>query len=118
MRLKKDQLENIKKLSSIFCTKIEISAFLNISLQDFEVALASDRRVAEAMQQGEALGRINIRKSQFELLKEGSADISKFLGKQYLSQLDKPIEDLEQDSISCDRSITINFVLPDESKLT
>lgn len=109
-----DKFDQIVELAKIQCSKAEIAAVLGISTDDFAEMIKSDVNIAAAIEYGEKFGQISIRRKQFEIMESGSADMAKWLGKQYLGQSDK-VDQKTEISTADDAGITINFITPGDS---
>jgi hypothetical protein len=81
-------LEQLEKLCELQCTQEEIASFFGLSLSTIK-RLAATPEGGAAIERGQALGRISLRRQQFKLLREGSNTMAIWLGKQYLGQRDK-----------------------------
>ncbi len=79
-------LETVKKLASIQCTIREIAYFLNVP----ESTLKSRKDVMQEYYKGLEIGKISLRRRQFELANNNVA-MSIWLGKQYLGQSEPTI---------------------------
>ncbi len=79
-------LETVKKLASIQCTIREIAYFLNVP----ESTLKSRKDVMMEYYKGLEIGKISLRRRQFELANNNVA-MSIWLGKQYLGQSEPTI---------------------------
>ncbi|HZL25106.1 MAG TPA: hypothetical protein VFC39_01095 [Acidobacteriaceae bacterium] len=81
-------LKQLEKLCELQCTQEELATFFRVSLSTIK-RLAATPEVRQLIDRGAALGRIAVRRQQFKLLREGSATMAIWLGKQYLGQRDK-----------------------------
>ena len=78
--------KQVLELAKMFCTKTEMAAVLDCSVDTL------DRRFADIMAKGKDTGRMKLRKSQLKLA-EKNATMSIWLGKQYLGQRDVDIDE-------------------------
>lgn len=86
--------EEFDKLVSCQCTQAEIAYFFGISVDTLDRACERDRgaKLAELWDKKKALGRVRLRKIQFDIAESGgpgSATMAIFLGKQLLGQTDQ-----------------------------
>lgn len=79
-------LKQLRGLGQLQCTVRECAAFLQVSPVTFEAFLKLDG-VRDAFEEGQANGRVSLRRTQFRLA-EKNANMAIFLGKQYLDQRD------------------------------
>lgn len=89
-KLNAAQIEQLKKLASIFCSMEEIASIAGVS----KSALEKNKTYYAAIKEGREHGRCSLRKKQFEVALGGNVGMLIWLGKQYLEQSDK----LEQKS--------------------
>jgi len=75
--------EAIKKLSQLHCTYEEIAEFCNISTKTLQ------RNYVHLIKKGREMGRISLRRAQFEKALGGNVAMQIWLGKQHLDQKDK-----------------------------
>lgn len=81
------RVSEIRQLSRLQVTDREAAAVLGVGLQTFREMLRVDAAARAAWEDGRELGKVSIRRNQFRL-SERSADMAKWLGKQYLGQRD------------------------------
>lgn len=88
--------KEFEKLCSMQCTKEEICGFFDITDKTLDrwVKRTYKQSYSEVYRQKRANGRISLRRSQFKLA-EKSAAMAIFLGKNYLGQSDKEIQQEE-----------------------
>lgn len=88
---------NVDKLCTIQCTQEEIASFCDVSVDTLERACRRehDMSFAEFYKEKAAKGRISIRRAQFQCAEKGNVSMLIWLGKQYLGQRDKSLEELE-----------------------
>lgn len=82
---RKIRVSEIRALSELQVSEREAAATLRITLKTFQEMIRVDSRAREAWERGRELGRVSIRRSQFELAKR-HPQMAIFLGKQYLGQ--------------------------------
>lgn len=82
---------NVDKLCALQATELEISQFLDISVDTLCRASKREHGVsfAEYFAQKRGLGRISLRRSQWQAAQGGNPTMLIWLGKQYLDQRDK-----------------------------
>ena len=86
--LKKVDSEAIKKLAQLHCTYEEIAEFCEVSTKTLQ------RNYVHLIKKGREMGRISLRRAQFEKALGGNVAMQIWLGKQHLDQKDKQINDL------------------------
>lgn len=89
--------EQFTKLCSMFCTEEEIAGFFDCSVDTIERFCKREFNTtfAEAYKKGSALGKMSLRRTQFEWAKKSPA-MAMFLGKNYLGQSDNPVTDIDE----------------------
>lgn len=85
--IEEETLEQIKELAAIRCTQEEAARVLGVSLATFENWLKS-RRIRDLWEQGFALGKMSLRRAQFEAAQSGNPAMLIWLGKLWLDQVD------------------------------
>jgi|TARA_Y100000296_G_scaffold12993_1_gene15074 hypothetical protein len=75
--------EAIKKLAQLHCTFDEIAQFCNVSTKTLQ------RRFVHTIKKGREMGKISLRRAQFEKALSGNVVMQIWLGKQHLDQRDK-----------------------------
>ena len=81
--LKKVDNEAIKKLEQLHCTYEEIAEFCDVSTKTLQ------RNYVHLIKKGREMGRISLRRAQFEKALGGNVVMQIWLGKQHLDQRDK-----------------------------
>ena len=81
--LKKIDDEAIKKLAQLHCTFEEIAEFCDVSTKTLQ------RRYVHTIKKGREMGRISLRRAQFEKALGGNVVMQIWLGKQHLDQKDR-----------------------------
>jgi hypothetical protein len=75
--------EAIKKLAQLHCTYDEIAEFLGVSTKTLQ------RNYVHHIKKGREMGKISLRRAQFEKAVGGNVAMMIWLGKQHLDQRDK-----------------------------
>ena len=75
--------EAIKKLAQLHCTYDEIAEFLGVSTKTLQ------RNYVHLTKKGREMGKISLRRAQFEKAIGGNVAMMIWLGKQHLDQRDK-----------------------------
>lgn len=81
--IKRVDIETVKKLAQLHCTYEEIAEFVGVSTKTLQ------RSYVHYIKKGRELGKISLRKAQFEKALGGSVPMMIWLGKQHLDQKDK-----------------------------
>ena len=81
--IKKVDEEAIKKLAQMHCTYDEIAEFCEVSTKTLQ------RNYVHLIKKGRELGKISLRRAQFEKAISGNVVMQIWLGKQHLDQKDK-----------------------------
>ena len=81
--IKRVDVETIKKLAQLHCTYQEIAEFVGVSTKTLQ------RSYVHYIKKGRELGKISLRKAQFEKALGGNVAMQIWLGKQHLDQRDK-----------------------------
>ena len=81
--IKRVDVETIKKLAQLHCTYQEIAESVGVSTKTLQ------RSYVHYIKKGRELGKISLRKAQFEKALGGSVPMMIWLGKQHLDQKDK-----------------------------
>lgn len=75
--------EQVRQLAAIQCSYAEMAAVLKVN----ESTLT--RRFAQVIQDGRSVGRMSLKRKQYEVAMDGNVPMLIWLGKQHLSQTDK-----------------------------
>lgn len=88
--------ESVEKLCSLQCTEEEIAQFLAISVDTLCRACKRDHEqsFAEYFAQKKGLGKVSLRRAQWQAAQKGNPTMLIWLGKQYLDQRDKSSHEL------------------------
>ena len=81
--LKKVDTQAITKLAQLHCTFEEIAEFCDVSTKTLQ------RNYVHLIKKGREMGRISLRRAQFEKALSGNVVMQIWLGKQHLDQKDK-----------------------------
>ena len=81
--MKKVDEEAIKKLAQLHCTYDEIAEFSGVSTKTLQ------RNYVHLIKKGREMGRISLRRAQFEKALSGNVVMQIWLGKQHLDQKEK-----------------------------
>jgi len=81
--IKKLDEEAIKKLAQMHCTYDEIAEFCEVSTKTLQ------RNYVHLIKKGRDMGKISLRRAQFEKALSGNVVMQIWLGKQHLDQRDK-----------------------------
>jgi len=81
--IKKVDTQAIQKLAQMHCTYEEIAQFLDVSTKTLQ------RNYVHLIKKGREMGKISLRRAQFEKALGGSVPMQIWLGKQHLDQRDK-----------------------------
>ena len=87
-------IDAIVKMAEIMCTDEEIASVLGTTVATLQNADNKDTFL-ECKQKGNANGKKSLRRTQFDIAKNGNATMAIWLGKQYLGQ--KENEDRKED---------------------
>lgn len=111
--LKPVSWENVDKLLRIQCTQEEIASFLEVSVATLERRCVSEKGVtyAEYSAEKKQLGKISLRRKQYEAVEKGNVSMLIWLGKQWLGQKDS---DINPDGDN-KKSITIEYYTNEDS---
>lgn len=82
-------MDLVTTLSSLQCTDEEIAAALKVSVDTITRRKQAMPEFGEALASGKAMGRISLRRLQWQSAKNGNVAMQIWLGKQMLGQRDK-----------------------------
>ena len=81
--IKKVDTQAVQKLAQMHCTYEEIAEFCNVSTKTLQ------RSYVHLIKKGREMGKISLRRAQFEKALGGNVAMQIWLGKQHLDQRDK-----------------------------
>ena len=81
--IKKVDTQAVQKLAQMHCTYEEIAEFCNVSTKTLQ------RSYVHLIKKGREMGKISLRRAQFENALGGNLAMQIWLGKQHLDQRDK-----------------------------
>ena len=102
--------ELIKNLASIQCTEKEIASAINADYSWLSARKGKDELLRQAIEDGYNIGKMSLRRKQWEIANSGNVTMCIWLGKQYLKQSD-------HNTISGDKEAPIEIKL-DYGKLS
>lgn len=107
--LKKIEAEQVHKLAAMFCTDEEIAHFFDCSQHTIR------RRFRDELHRGRSVGKMSLKRKQYDQAMNGNTAMLIWLGKQYLGQREKvdqtirdetpgrkPIEKLTDDELKAE----------------
>ena len=106
-------LEEVENLSRLNCTMDEIAAYFNVDVRTVQLRAQREPAFRAAMERGQALGRLSIRRQQLRLMEHGNATMAVWLGKQLLGQRDR----LEAEVTVKDGDMTLEQLLATGAQL-
>jgi len=106
-------LEEVENLSRLNCTMDEIAAYFNVDVRTVQLRAQREPAFRAAMERGQALGRLSIRRQQIRLMEQGNATMAVWLGKQLLGQRDR----LEAEVTMKDGDMTLEQLLATGAQL-
>jgi len=92
------KVSDVRKLAALDCTYADAAGYLGISQSTFSRKLKEYPRLQEAWDQGRAIGRVSLRRKQYNLATT-SAPMAIHLGKVILGQDDKKIVEHQGDGL-------------------
>lgn len=95
-KLKADDetLKQINGLARIQCTQREAAAVLGVHRDTFSAFLGTHEKALEAWESGLEQGRASLRRHQYKAAENGNATMQIWLGKQWLDQKDKSLNEV------------------------
>jgi len=100
-------VEEVENLSRLNCTMDELAAYFGVDVRTVQLRAQKEPKFREAIEHGQAIGRLSIRRHQIRLLEQGNPAISIWLGKQLLGQRDR----LEAEVTMKDGDMTLEQLL-------
>ena len=91
--------EIVEELAKIHCTEGEIAKIIGVCPNTFTKRKRTDKRLQEVLAKGESEGKSSLRRLQYQKAMGGSVTMLIWLGKQWLGQLDEPIQENDNESL-------------------
>jgi hypothetical protein len=82
-------LEEVENLSRLNCTMDELAAYFEVDVRTVQLRAQKEPQFRAAIERGQAMGRLSVRRQQIRLLEQGNPTMAIWLGKQVLGQRDK-----------------------------
>ncbi len=97
--LKEIDWATVEKLCSLQCTGEEIASFLDISYDTLERAVKREKKqcFADYYNKKRGTGKISLRRKQYEVAMAGNPTMLIWLGKQWLGQAEKIVDETESE---------------------
>ena len=92
--------ESVEKLASMMCTQEEIANYLDLSTK----TLQRDKEFCRIYKKGLDKGKMSLRRQQYQAAQNGNVSMQIWLGKNYLGQSDKSVDEIEK--IKADKEFT------------
>ena len=109
----KMSLEEVENLSRLNCTMEELAAYFGVDVRTVQLRAQREPKFREAIERGQAKGRLSIRRQQIRLMEQGNATMAVWLGKQLLGQRDR----LEAEVTMKDGDMTLEQLLATGAQL-
>src|SRR5271163_3625728 len=106
-------LEEVENLSRLNCTMEELAAYFRVDVRTVQLRAQREPKFREAIERGQAMGRLSVRRQQIRLMEQGNATMAIFLGKQLLGQRDR----LEAEVTMKDGDLTLEQLLATGAQL-
>jgi len=106
-------LEEVENLSRLNCTMDELAAYFGVDVRTVQLRAQKEPKFRAAIERGQAMGRLSVRRQQIRLLEQGNPTISIWLGKQLLGQRDR----LEAEVTMKDGDMTLEQLLATGDRL-
>src|SRR5271154_2907902 len=100
-------LEEVENLSRLNCTMDELAAYFKVDVRTVQLRAQREPKFREAIERGQAMGRLSVRRQQIRLMEQSNATMAIFLGKQLLGQRDR----LEAEVTMKDGDMTLEQLL-------
>ena|SRR5271170_1728201 len=107
-------LEEVENLSRLNCTMEELAAYFRVDVRTVQLRAQREPAFRAAIERGQALGRLSVRRQQTRLMDQGNPTISIWLGKQLLGQRDR----LEAEVTMKDGDMTLEQLLAIAAQLS
>lgn len=89
-----DTFKQINGLARIQCTQREAAAVLGVHVDTFRDFLHAHEKALEAWEDGGETGKASLRRHQYKSAENGNATMQIWLGKQWLDQKDKSLNEV------------------------
>jgi hypothetical protein len=109
----KMSLEEVENLSRLNCTMDELAAYFGADVRTVQLRAQREPAFRAAIERGQAMGRLSVRRQQIRLMDQGNATMAIFLGKQLLGQRDR----LEAEVTMKDGDMTLEQLLATGDRL-
>jgi hypothetical protein len=106
-------IEEVENLSRLNCTMDELAAYFRVDVRTVQLRAQKEPAFRAAVERGQAMGRLSVRRQQARLLEQGNPTISIWLGKQLLGQRDR----LEAEVTMKDGDMTLEQLLATGDRL-
>jgi hypothetical protein len=106
-------IDEVERLCQLNCTMEELAAYFGVDVRTVQLRAQNEPWIRAAMERGQALGKLSLRREQFRLAEKGNAAMLMFLGKQLLGQRDK----VEAEVTVKDGDMTLEQLLATADKL-
>lgn len=88
----------LEKLAALQCTVSEAAAFLEVAQSTLSTRMKTDKVLADAWERGREMGKLSLRRSQWEAARGGDRTMLIWLGKQWLGQRDRLDQEVKSDT--------------------
>jgi hypothetical protein len=105
-------LKRLKEMARFMYTERELAVCLNVSYTTFKAKKAADPAIAEAIEEGYSMGGASIRSMQMKKAMDGNIPMLKWVGVQYLGQMDK----VSHDGLDAPEKPVINVIISNDVK--
>jgi hypothetical protein len=106
-------LDEVENLSRLNCTMDELAAYFRVEVRTVQLRAQREPKFREAIERGQSMGRLSVRRQQIRLMERGNATMAIFLGKQLLGQRDR----LEAEVTVKDGDMTLEQLLATGERL-
>jgi hypothetical protein len=106
-------IDEVERLCQLNCTMEELAAYFGVDVRTVQLRAQNEPWIRAAMERGQAMGKLSLRREQFRLAEKGNAAMLMFLGKQLLGQRDK----VEAEVTVKDGDMTLEQLLATADKL-
>jgi hypothetical protein len=106
-------IDEVERLCQLNCTMEELAAYFGVDVRTVQLRAQNEPWIRAAIERGQAMGKLSLRREQFRLAERGNAAMLMFLGKQLLGQRDK----VEAEVTVKDGDMTLEQLLATGDKL-